>query len=89
MNDEIIKVRNTDSGDLMDVVVYKMRPDCIEVVIGKGQHSVTCELKPTRTRQAYSGSVMGRELVYERSCEEVEAEFNAAQPRIKPSRPSR
>jgi hypothetical protein len=89
MSDETIQVRNTASGDLMDVLVLRKRTECIEVVIGKGQHSVTCELTPTRTGAVYAGSVMGRELVYERSREQVKAEVEQAEPRIRPSRPSR
>jgi hypothetical protein len=89
MADETIKVRNTESGDFMEVVVLRKRTDCIEVVIGKGQHSVTCELTPTRSGAAYSGSIMGREIVYERSRDEVKAEVDQAAPRIRPSRPPR
>ena len=89
MSDETIKVRSTESGDLMDVLVLRKRADRIEVVIGRGEHSVTCELKPTRTGAAYSGSIMGREIVYERSRDDVQAELEQAAPRIRPSRPSR
>jgi hypothetical protein len=63
MNDEKISVKITESGQTMDVVVLNKRPDRIQVVVGKGVHSVTCDLTPTRTRQAYAGSVMGREIV--------------------------
>ena len=45
------------------------------MVVGAGVHSVRCDLLPTRTGQAYSGSVMGRELVYERSRAQVEADI--------------
>jgi hypothetical protein len=44
------------------------------VVLGSGVHSVKCELTPTRTRSAYAGSVMGREIVYERTPEQAKAE---------------
>ena len=87
MNDEKITVRVTESGDTMEVVVMRKRPDCIEVVIGKGKHTVTCELTPTRTGQAYAGSIMGREIVYERSREDVHAEFNKPLPSVRPPRP--
>ena len=87
MNDEKIKVRITESGDTLEVVVLHKRPESIEVVVGKGTHSVTCELKPTRTGQAYSGSVMGRELVYERSREQVKADLDRLLPGNRPSRP--
>ena len=89
MPDETIQVRITESGDLVDVVVLRKRPDQIEVVLGKGQHSVTCELTPTRTGRAYAGRVMGREIVYERSREQVQAELDRARPGSRPSRPPR
>ena len=75
MIDEKIKVRATASGQVLEVVVYSKRADRIEVVVGAGVHSVRCELLPTRTGQAYSGTVMGRELVYERGRAEVEADI--------------
>lgn len=87
MNDEQIKVRVTESGDLVDVVVLRKRPERIEVVVGKGQHSVACELTPTRTGQAYAGKVMGREIVYERSREQVQADLDRVNPRLRRSRP--
>lgn len=87
MSDETIQVRNTESGALMEVVVLRKRADRIDVVIGEGQHSVTCELKPTRTGAAYAGQIMGREIVYERSLDEVRAEVEQAAPRIRRSRP--
>jgi len=55
----------------MDVVVFSKRPDRIEVVLGEGVHSVKCELLPTANGLAYAGSAMGREIVYERSREQV------------------
>ena len=78
MKDEKITVVNTESGDSMDVVVFNKRVDRIEVVIGEGTHSVRCELTPTRTGLAYAGSVMGRELVYERSRAQVEEDIESA-----------
>ena len=70
----------------MDVVVLSKRPDRIQVVIGEGVHSMSCDLMPTRTRQAYAGNVMGREIVYERSCDEVQADIDARNPALKKSR---
>ncbi|MBC7803584.1 MAG: hypothetical protein H7Y16_06880, partial [Candidatus Parcubacteria bacterium] len=66
MHDEKIKVK-TENGQVLDVVVYDKRPERIQVVLGEGVHSVKCELTPTRNGLAYAGSIMGRELVYERS----------------------
>ena len=86
MNDESIRVRITESGELLEVVVLRKRPERIEVVLGKGKHSVTCELTPTRTGAAYAGRVMGREIVYERSREQVEADIARLNPAMRPSR---
>ena len=86
MNDEKIKVRATESGDELEVVVLRKRVECIEVVLGKGVHSVTCELTPTRTGVAYAGKVMGREIVYERSRDQVRADIDRLNPALKKSR---
>jgi len=63
MNIEKIKVRVTQSGQTMDVVVLNKRASGITVVLGEGQHSMKCDLSPTRNGMAYAGSVMGREIV--------------------------
>ena len=80
MHTEKIRVRVTQTGQEMEVVVLSKRPDFIEVVLGEGVHSVKCPLKPTRTGQAYVGSVMGREIVYERSRDEVKADIDRLNP---------
>jgi hypothetical protein len=71
MKDEKIKVRATATGQELEVLIYNKRLDMIEVVLGEGVHSVRCTLTPTRNGAAYAGSAMGREIVYERSREEV------------------
>lgn len=86
MENEIISVTTTESGKRMDVVVLSKRAELIQVVIGKGVHSVTCDMTPIRSKQAYVGSVMGREIVYERSCEQVQAELDRVNPTLKKSR---
>lgn len=78
MNDEKITVRATASGQTLDVVVYSKRLDVIQVVLGEGVHSVRCDLTPTRNLQAYVGNAMGREIVYERSREDVKADLARA-----------
>ena len=83
MNDEKITVRVTATKQTLDVVVLNKRVDMIEVVLGEGVHNVRCQLSPTRTGMAYVGNAMGREIVYERSREQVKADlerFNA--PRV-------
>ena len=86
MNVEKIKVRNTDSGQLLEVVVFSKRADAIEVVIGEGVHNVKCTLTPTRNAMAYAGKIMGREIVYERSREQVQGDIDRLDPRLKRSR---
>jgi len=74
MSDKKITVRITETDKTMDVIVFSQREDKIEVVLGEGIHSVKCELLPTANGVAYAGSVMGREVVYERSREQVKAD---------------
>ncbi len=85
MTDEKIKVRITETRQFMEVVVLNKRADRIEVVLGEGAHSVRCALTPTRTGQAYVGSVMGREIVYERSREQVQADVDKLNPVVRKS----
>ena len=86
MNDEKIKLRVTETGNTLDVVVLDKRADRIQVVLGEGVHSVKCELTPTRNGLAYAGSAMGRELVYERSREQVQADIDRLNPFIRNTR---
>ena len=86
MTAEKIKVR-TEAGQTLEVVVLSKRADRIQIVLGEGIHSVKCELTPTRNGLAYAGSVMGRELVYERSRAQVEADIAIRNPDVgKPRR---
>jgi hypothetical protein len=81
MNDEKIRVR-MENGQTIDVVILNKRAERIQVVIGEGVHSVSCELTPTRNGLAYAGSIMGREIVYERSREQVQADIDRLNPRV-------
>jgi hypothetical protein len=83
MDAEKINVRVTETGQTLEVVVLNKRPESIQVVIGSGVHSVKCDLTPTRTRTAYAGSVMGREIVYERTPDEVKADIDRLNPRMR------
>jgi hypothetical protein len=83
MDTEKIKVRVTQTGQIMEVVVLSKRAAQIEVVIGEGVHSVKCELTPTRNGRAYAGSVMGREIVYERTREQVQADIDRLNPALR------
>ncbi len=62
------------------------RANLISVVIGEGVHSVQCDLTPTKNGQAYAGSVMGREIVFHRSREQVQADLDHDNPALKKSR---
>jgi hypothetical protein len=87
MHNEKITVRVTETKQTLDVVVYSKRADVIEVVIGEGLHSMKCALTPTRNGLAYAGAVMGREIVYERSREHVQADIDRLNPNVR--RPGR
>jgi DUF2075 family protein len=86
MNDEKIKVR-TENGQTIEVTVFSKRAESIEVVLGEGIHNVKCQLTPTRTGMAYVGRVMGREIVYERSREQVQADIDRLNPAVRKPRP--
>ncbi|MCG6938080.1 MAG: hypothetical protein LJE83_07890 [Gammaproteobacteria bacterium] len=74
MKADKIEVRVTETGKMMEVGVFSKHTNKIEVMLGEGIHSVKCELLPTANGLAYAGSVMGREVVYERSRKEVQAD---------------
>ena len=84
MQTEKIKVR-TENGQVLEVVVYDKRAERITVVLGEGVHNVRCDLLPTRNGLAYAGSVMGREIVYERSREQVQADIDRLDPALRQS----
>ena len=84
MDIEKIKVR-AESGQVLEVVVLSKRADVIQVVLGEGVHSVKASLTPTRNGLAYAGSVMGREIVYERSREQVQADIDRLNPALRQS----
>lgn len=86
MDNEKISVTATESGQTMEVVVLNKRVDRVQVIIGEGVHSVTCDMLPTRTRLAYVGNVMGREIVYQRSCDDVQSDLDRNNPAMKKTR---
>ena len=85
MHTEKIKLR-TENGQLIEATVMNKRAEHIEVVIGEGVHNVKCQLTPTRNGLAYSGSVMGREVIYERSREQVQADIDRLNPNLRKPR---
>ncbi len=86
MNVEKITVRVTSTGQTMEVVVFAKRASGVTVVLGEGVHNVKCELSPTRNQLAYAGSIMGREIVYERSVAQVQADIDKLNPALRKSR---
>jgi hypothetical protein len=78
MNDEKIQIHVTSSRQTIEVVVLDKRLDRIQVVLGEGVHSVRCDLTPSRSGTVYVGNAMGREIVYERSREDVKADLARA-----------
>jgi hypothetical protein len=82
---ETITLRALESGQTMDVVVLSKRVDRIHVMLGEGTHSVFCELKPTEDALAYVGSAMGREIVYECSRAQVQADIDRGGPAVRDS----
>ncbi|HET9351327.1 MAG TPA: hypothetical protein VFO02_08325, partial [Burkholderiales bacterium] len=86
MSPEKIRVRNTQTGQVIEVAVLSKRAGAIEVVLGEGVHNVKCTLTPTRNGMAYAGKIMGREIVYERSRDEVQADIDRLNPRLRKPR---
>ena len=76
MESEKIKLK-TEAGQTVEVVVLNKHADRIDVVIAE---SVRCTLTPTRNQLAYVGTVRGRELTYEKSRAQVEAELAKRDP---------
>ena len=71
MESEKIELK-TEAGQVIEAVVLSKHADRIDVVIAE---SVRCSLTPTRNQLAYVGNVRGREVTYERSRADVEAEL--------------
>jgi len=87
MNEEKIRITVTETGKSLDVVVLSKHADRIQVVLGEGVHSVRCDLTPTRNALAYVGKAMGREIVYQRSRAQVQAELDRVSQAMHKARP--
>ena len=72
---ETITVRCRSGDRPIEALVLSKRGDRIQIMLYEGSHSVFCELKPTSDSLAYAGTSLGREIVYERSRAQVEAEI--------------
>ena len=74
MDDQKIKVK-AESGQILEVGVSSKKTEAIWIILGEGVHNAKCKLTPTRNSLAYAGSIMGREIIYKRSVEEVKADI--------------
>lgn len=74
MEDEKIKV-HTENDQILEAVVTSKKTDAIWILLGEGIHTVKCKLTPTRNGLAYAGSLMGREIIYQRSVKQVQADI--------------
>ncbi len=88
MNTQKLKIR-TEAEQILEVEATDIKSDAIWVVLGEGPHSVKCKLTPTRTGRAYTGTVMGREIVYERSVQQVREELSQRRSKRAVRKPSR
>ena len=86
MTTEQIEVVATESGHRLTVNVFSKHADRIVVLLGEGVHSVKCTLMPTANGTAYAGSAMGREIVYERTPEEVQEDIDRLNPYLRNQR---
>ena len=75
MDTEKIAVK-TETGKTLEVVVVTKKVDAIWVVLGEGLDNIKCKLTPTNNGLAYAGSVMGREIIYEKSVKQVKADLD-------------
>ncbi len=64
-----------ETGQTIEVVVTSISAAAIWILIGEGPHSSKCKLEPTRNSLAYAGSVIGREVIYQRSVQDVQEEL--------------
>ena len=74
MTDAKIKVQ-VEGDQILEVVVSDKKADAIWIVLGEGVHNVKCKLTPTRNSLAYVGSIMGREIIYNRSVAQVKEDI--------------
>ena len=72
---ETITLRAKGADQAMEGLVLSKRADRIQIMLHEGPHSVFCELKPTADARAYVGTSLGRDIVYDRSRAEVEADI--------------
>lgn len=88
MADDKIELR-MENGKTLSAVILSKSTESIWVVIGEGVDNAKCKLTPTRNGLAYAGSIMGRELIYERSVKQVQADIVKEQRTLDLYRPRR
>jgi hypothetical protein len=72
---EVITLHTKSGDQTFDALVLSKRADRIQIMLHEGAHSAFCELKPTADALAYVGTSLGREIFYEHSRAEVEADI--------------
>lgn len=81
---EKIWVKITETESLVEAVVYDKKQDRIQIVLGSGTHALKVTMLPNKMRSAYVANAGGRrEIVYERSCDEVQADIDRLNPELK------
>jgi hypothetical protein len=63
-----------------------MHTERITVVLSEGVHNMAWELTSARTGLAYAGSVVRREIVYERSRAQMQNDIDRDNPNLRPGR---
>lgn len=74
MNDKKITVI-VEGEQTLEVGVSSKKIDAIWIILGEGINNAKCKLTPTRNGLAFAGSVLGREIIYERTVEQVKADI--------------
>ena len=75
----VLEEQILESAEQAELQVTELRA----LVLGEGVHSVRCALTPTRNGLAYAGNAMGREIVYERSREQLQADLDRLNPNLR------
>jgi len=81
---EKIWVKITESDSLIEAVVFDKKRDRIQIVLGAGTHALKVTMFPNRLGTAYVANAdRPREMVYERSCDEVQADIDRLNPDLR------
>ncbi len=81
---EKIWVKITETESLVEAVVFDKKRDRIQIVLGAGTHALKVTMRPNKMESAYVANAGGRrEIVYERSCDEVQKDIDRLNPELK------